>query len=236
MFRAKNDYKFDIPPDTISPQYRLSPNDYITFQLFANDGFKIIDMMSGNSQDGGANMRFMQQGSQGGFRYRIMPDSTVKLPSIGWVKLAGFTLVEAELYLQKAYSEFYNEPFVILNVQNRRVLVFPGSDGQGTQVTLENENVTLIEVLALAGGLSQNGKAHKIKVIRNLREGSEPQVFMVDLSTINGLAYADMVMQANDIVYVEPRLNIASDALREITPIIALLTSTLLIISLFNNN
>lgn len=237
MFKTPSDYQFDTPPDSISPQYRISPNDFVSFQLFANDGFKIIDMMSATGGQGGGNpqmMMMMQNG--GGFRYLVNPDSTVKLPILGLVNIAGMTLREAEAFLQKEYATFYNDPYVILNVSNRRVLVFSGTDGLGTVVPLQNENMSLIEVLAMAGGITQTGKAYKIKVVRGLREGNEPKVFEVDLSTIEGLKDADMVMQANDLVYVEPRLNLASDALREITPIVSLITSTLLLISLFNNN
>lgn len=234
MFRTDNKYEFDIPPDTISPQYRISPNDFLTLQIFANDGFKIIDMMSGNAQQGGGMQQMMMQGQNGGFRYLVLPDSTVKLPILGYTKIAGKTIREAELFLQDQFSTFYNDPFVILRIQNRRVLVFNGTDGQGTVIPLANENITLIEALALSGGLSQTGKAHKIKIIRGLSERKEPEVYLVDLSKIQGLAQADMVMQANDVIYVEPRLNLASDALREITPIVSLITSTILIINLFN--
>jgi len=233
MFRTDKKYNFDIPPDTLSGQYRISPNDFISFQLFANDGFKIIDMMNNSGQQGGGGAQMMQM-MQNGFRYLVLPDSTVKVPILGYIKIAGKTIREAEIFLQEQFSIFYNDPFVILSVQNRRVLVFNGSDGLGGVIPLTNENISLIEALALSGGITQSGKAYKIKVIRGLSEGKEPQIFQVDLSTIGGLADADMVMQANDVIYVEPRLNIASDALREITPIVSLITTTILLVNLLN--
>ena len=235
MFRTDKKYQFDIPPDTLSGQYKISPNDFISFQLFANDGFKIVDMMNNSGQQGGGGAQMMQM-MQNGFRYLVLPDSTVKVPILGYVKLAGKTIRETELYLQEQFSTFYNDPFVVLTVQNRRVLVFNGTDGLGTVVPLVNENISLIEALAQSGGVTQTGKAYKIKIIRGLAEGKEPKVFQVDLSTISGLADADMVMQANDIIYVEPRLNIASDALREITPIVSLITTTILLVNLINAN
>lgn len=230
MFRTDKTYDFNIPPDTLSGQYKISPNDFISFQLFANDGFKIVDMLNNSSQTGGAGMNMFQM-MNNGFNYLVLPDSTVKLPILGYTKIAGKTIREAELYLQDLYTSVYNDPFVIVNVRNRRVLVFSGTDGLGTVVPLTNENITLIEALALAGGITQTGKAHKIKVIRGLLPNKEPEVFLIDLSTIQGLSQADMVMQANDIIYVEPRLYIASGLLREIAPVLTLLTSTTSIIT-----
>ena len=63
-----------------------------------------------------------------------------------------------------------------------------------------NDNTTLFEALAQAGGLN-GGKAYKIKIIRgDLRN---PQIFLVDLSTIKGVVKSDFVLQANDIIYIE---------------------------------
>ena len=50
-----------------------------------------------------------------------------------------------------------------------------------------------------------------------------------------GLADADMIMQANDIIYVEPRLNLTTDILREIGPYMALISNTLIIIGYINS-
>ena len=69
--------------------------------------------------------------------------------------------------------------------------VFPGAGGEGKVVNLENENTTLIEALALAGGITNTGKANKIKVIRgDLRN---PKVMLVDLSTIEGMKQSNML-------------------------------------------
>ena len=231
MFRANQNYEFDIPPDTISPLYRISLNDFISFRLFANNGFKIIDMIN-NSVGANENLNLSNGDA---IQYLVMPDSTVRIPIIGSQKLVGLTIREAEYFLQEKFTEFYNSPYVILNVENRRVLIFNGRDGMGSVVPLMEENTSLIEALASAGGVSANGKAYKIKIIRNLRGGIDPEVYEIDLSTMAGLADADMIMQANDIIYVEPRLNLTTDILREIGPYMALISNTLIIIGYINS-
>ncbi|MFB6257452.1 MAG: polysaccharide biosynthesis/export family protein [Flavobacteriales bacterium] len=231
MLQTEDDFQFDSIPENKSPEYRISPNDVIQFRLFANDGFQLIDITSGTGNKGNRRM-----GRRSMVDYQVDHKGKVKLPILGWVDVEGYTIREAELMLEKKYSEYYNKPFVMLKVTNRRVIVFPGSGGDAQVITLKNNNVTVIEALALAGGLSERGKAKKIKLIR--RRKGERKVFLMDLSTIKGMDKADMVVQANDIIYVEPTSQVAREVLREVTPIVSLLSSAVFVYSTvvgFNN-
>jgi polysaccharide biosynthesis/export protein len=58
----------------------------------------------------------------------------------------------------------------------------------------------------------------------------------MDLSTIDGIYQGDLIVQANDIIYVEPNPEIARELLRDLTPIISLITSTLLLVTLVTPN
>lgn len=225
MLRTSKDYKYSDFPDSTSNEYTISSNDYIQFRLYANDGFKLIEFTT----DGGSGSNVAQST---GLLFLVEFDGTVKLPLLSHIKLAGKTVREAERYLEKLYSEFYNKPFVMLRVTNRRVIIFPGNEGDAKVVALQNERTTLLEALASGGGISANGKARKIKLIRG--EFENRSVFLVDLSTIEGMKQADMVLQANDIIYIEPVFNLSRELLSEISPIISLISSTLLFITVVN--
>ena len=100
----------------VTDQYRLAPNDEIAFQLFTNDGERLIDpitMLSGQS------MRQQQ------LTYRVEFDGSIKLPVLGRTQVAGLTTRAAEVMLEEAFTEFYNRPFVQLRVVNNRVILFP---------------------------------------------------------------------------------------------------------------
>ena len=84
-----------------------------------------------------------------------------------------------------------------------------------------------MEAIALAGGISENGKAHKIKLIRKTQDPSNPLVYQFDLSKISGLMYANMIVQTEDIIYVQPRRQVANKVLKEILPYVTLLTTFL---------
>ena len=42
MLKTPKDYDFATKPDTVDPQFKVQPNDFLMFRLFANDGFKIF--------------------------------------------------------------------------------------------------------------------------------------------------------------------------------------------------
>ncbi len=223
MFKTPRDYQFDTVTDTLERQFKIQPNDIVSFRLFANDGFKMIDLINQNETS-------IRNTSRLQFDYSIDPDGFTKLPVIGRVQLGGLTVREAENKLELLYATYYQQPFVLMEVNNRRVVVFPGGGGDAKIIPLQNNNTTLLEVLASAGGVAPRGDSRKVKLFR--RDSLERKVFQFDLSDISNLRYADMVMQADDVVYVQPNPEIARGILREITPLITLLTTTILVIGI----
>ena len=171
----------------------------------------------------------MQTNRQVGLNYLVERDGMVKLPTLGRVNLVGLSIIEAEKKLEELYSAYYKDPFVQLSVTNNRVIVSTGSGGTAQIIGIEN-NMTVVEVLARAGGITSRGNASKIKVIRNV--GNTKEVYQLDLSTIEGIYQGDLIVQANDIVYVEPNPEIAREILRDITPILTLLTSMLALVAI----
>ncbi len=220
MLRTPNNFNYSNFPDSISLQYKISKSDLVQLRLFTNDGFRLMDV----SGEGGNTVMLAQSS---GFQYLVEFDGTANFPILGRVSIAGLTIRETELMLQDRYAEYFHNPFIMLNVQNRRVFMFPGTDGAARVVTLQYDNTTLIEALAMSGGITQLGKAHKIKLIRG--NPYKPEVYLIDLSKIEGIKQGSMVLQANDIIYVEPRYKIASRVLSEITPYLSIFSTAILV-------
>src|SRR4030095_13547823 len=110
---------------------------------------------------------------------------------------------------------YFVNPFVRIEVISRRVYVFRGRQAAAV-VTMDRENMNLLEVLAKAGGLPFGGKAFRIRVIRG--DLKNPIVYDIDLSTLEGMKSANLAMEANDYVYIEtpPTLN---DVVNQIMPV-----------------
>lgn len=223
MLRTPTDYEYAEAEELlITDQYRLAANDELSFLLFTNDGERAIDPIV---PVGGQMQRTT-------ITYNVDFDGTVKFPVLGRVAISGLTIREAEIMLEDRFTEFYNSPFVQLGVVNNRVTIFPGGrGGTSTVLTLENPNTTLFEALARAGGIA-DGKAHRVKLIRGIPDN--PQVYLLDLSTIEGVNNASLVLQANDVIYVQPRDRVPQRILENIAPYLSLITTALLVYSLFN--
>ncbi|MDD2412239.1 MAG: polysaccharide biosynthesis/export family protein [Bacteroidales bacterium] len=223
MLRTKAGFEYNKFSDSVfSPEYILTPNDEFSLMIYTLDGERLIEYTQGNQ-----NTLNRSQGAS----YIVQLDGTAKLPVVREVKLSGMTEREAEKYLEGMYSEFLNHPFVQIRVNNKRVIIFPGGDGGNAKVVnLENNQTSLFEALALAGGIN-DGRANKIKLIRG--DLKNPQVYKIDLSTIEGMKEANLTIQANDIIIVEPRARVAQKILREITPYLTLVSTMLVIYGLF---
>lgn len=229
MLETDRNYEYDQPPNDSISEYKISPSDFISFKLFSNDGFKIIDLTAINESGSARNL------DDASIKYLVEYDGQVKLPILGRVKLSGMTIKEAEFFLETEYSKYYNNPFVLLKVLNRRVTIFTGSE-KGKVITLNNENTTIIEALAQVGGLTKESKAYKIKLVRG--DLKNPDVFLFDFSTLEGLKESDFVLQANDIIYVESKANIVLEIVRDVAPIVSLISSAITLIIVmdrFNN-
>lgn len=222
MLSTGKDYKYAPLPDSAPENpYKLAPNDELIIILSTNSGQNLINPVEGQQQFNAANMQ----------TYIIEYDGTINIPLLRRISLGGMTIHEAENYLEKEFSFFYKDPYVKITVKNNRVIVFPGGEGGSAKVvTLENTNTTLFEALAMAGGIS-DGKSYKIKLIRG--KLNDRKVYRINLSKIEGLSGGDIVLQANDIIYVEPVYRVPKAILTELTPYVTLTTTVLLIFNLF---
>jgi polysaccharide export outer membrane protein len=135
----------------------------------------------------------------------------------------GYTQNELENQLAQRYAALFVNPYVVLRVSNRRVFVFRGE--VASVVELNNAITSLPEVLAKAGGLTRQLKAYNIKIIRG--DLANPQVRIINLSTLEGLRTADLIIQSNDIIYVEQKRTVVNDGLNLALPLVSAITTML---------
>lgn len=218
MFKTDPEFKYsEFKPS--EKEYRIQPFDKLDVKIYANDGFKLVDV----SQSGAT--------VQASISYYVEYDGLVKLPTIGRIQISGKTIREAEDFLETKYKEFFVDPFILISVTNKRVIVFSGGSATGKVLSLTNENYTLIEAIAESGGISDFSKSHKIKLLRG--DLNNPEVFLFNVSDLKDMKNANFLLQANDIIYVESKPKYASKVISELSPYIGLLTSALFIYGLF---
>ncbi|GAB4279711.1 MAG: hypothetical protein Kow0068_03760 [Marinilabiliales bacterium] len=221
MFKTDPDFSYSEFKES-QKEYIIQPFDRLEIRIFTNNGYKLINIGNENT--------YNQTNTP--IDYLVEFDGNVKVPVLGRVKLDSLTIREAELKLENLYKNYYNNPFVYINVINRRVIVFSEGSTKGTVIDLKNENYTLIEALAESGGISDLGKAYKIKLIRG--DLTNPEVYLFNISRIKDMSKANFILQSNDIIYVETRPRYASRILSEISPYFSMITTGLVIYSLFS--
>lgn len=225
MLKTPKDFTYDKLADSLSRlDYKIAENDAIQYKIFPNNGFKLIDLASNSS---GNNFR-------DDLTVIVDNDGCINMPLVGRIKVVGLTLKEAEKLMESKFTVQYVDPYVTLRITNKRVIVFPGNGGAAKVLPLTNSNTTVIEAIAAAGGIMEDGKAYKVKLIRNNPDSiQKPFVYLMDLSRIEGLHLAHSKVQAGDIIYVEPRYRPVATTIREITPLLTLVSTLLILVQFY---
>ncbi len=223
-----DDFQYDSIPLEPEEDYKLGSGDRFNFIFGTNEGEKIIfnqsGVLNGNESAQNQNNLNLQQ-NRSTLNYLVRQDGTANLPLLGIVPAAGYTITQLEDTLKTLLSKNYVNPYVMIRLINQRVIVFPGK-GDAQVVYLQNTNTSLLETIALAGGIRDEGRANSIKLMRRTNNGRE--IYKIDLSTIKGLKEAEMIVQSNDYIYVDFKPRFASSFLMEITPWLSVLTTALL--------
>lgn len=191
--------------------YTIQKNDLLELDVFLNNGERLIDPGSETSANDNVQTQSVRP------QFLVDQNGIARFPLINDVKVEGLTIRQAEDILQQAYATSYVKPFVTLRFVNKRVVVL-GSP-EGVVLPLTNENMRLSEVLALSKAITNDANATNIRLIRG------DQVFVADFSTFNSFVKSDMIVEAGDIVYVEPIRRPVSEGLRDYGPIISIITS-----------
>jgi polysaccharide export outer membrane protein len=228
MFQQKQYQYFELAQKQID-QYVIQQGDEISLRVYARNGFRLVDVIGGSSGGAGVSTGAGGGGGASGSTYVVDNEGFVRLPVIGELFVKGYTERELNRILADRFAGLFVDPFVIAKVENRRALVFRGS--QGGVIALNTAPTNILEVIAKSGGLADNLKAYKIKVIRG--DLKNPQVILIDLSTLEGMRKADLIIQSNDIIYIEEkRASVASQILTEISPYLGFVTTIATVILL----
>lgn len=143
------------------------------------------------------------------YGYLVSTDSTVLLPIIGKVKVAGLSKEIAVDKIQEVLTDYLQAPSVALRILNFKVTVLGEVENPGT-FSIPNERITLIEALGIARDLKITGKRSNVLVIRT--ENNIKTEHRVDLTSKNLFSSPAYYLKQNDIVYVEPNKRSKYDA------------------------
>lgn len=206
----------------------LKPNDLISVTVLAFD-MDAVAIFNGQGLAG--------EGTTGGVKtYLIGSDGNIEFPLLGKVKMAGITRNEATNLLRSKISEYVKDPIVNLELKNFRVTVL-GEVARPGVYKVDNERITLLEALGLAGDMTIFGERKNVLVVRET--DGKKSYNRIDLTTDEVFKSPVYYLSQNDVVYVEPNKTKINESSARSTGVIlsvvgVLLSATTLIIQQSN--
>ncbi|WP_234736954.1 polysaccharide biosynthesis/export family protein [Tellurirhabdus bombi] len=161
--------------------------------------------------------------------YLVSADGNIELPLLGKVVVNNLTTVQAADRIRDLLKKYLKEPTVNVRNSNFRISVI-GEVSRPSMFTIPNEQITLLEALALAGDIPISGRRDNVLLIRE--EGGQRKFIRLDLTGRDLFKSPYYYMHPNDVLYVEPsKVRIASnERFYQITPIILSAASVLSIV------
>jgi polysaccharide export outer membrane protein len=154
--------------------------------------------MGGQSSSSGGGNSGRNSGMIG---YLVDIDGNIPFPVLGKVPVAGKSRSELEAFLtEEIRKKYVKDAVVAVRLVNFRVIVL-GETGESV-VRVENERITVPELIASVGGIPYSAKRDNILVIREI--AGERTYGYVDMTTAEVFENPFYYLRQNDIVYVEP--------------------------------
>lgn len=177
-------------------EIQIQYNDILEIRVSSFDPRAVAPFMNqGINAEGNTNENTAISG------YLVDVSGAIDFPVLGKITLRGLTIREAEELLRTELENYVKSPVVDVRLQNFQVTVLGEINNPGVY-RFPNENVTVLQVLGMAGDISQVGNRTNLLIIRE--EGEERTFARINMLTAEVFSSPFYYLQQNDIVYVEP--------------------------------
>jgi polysaccharide biosynthesis/export protein len=133
--------------------------------------------------------------------YLVDDNGFIHLPLIGDFKAAGLTTSQIRDKLNAMLLTYYKDPIVNIRILNFKVSIF-GDVARPNVYTLQNEQTSITEALALAGDLNITALRKNVLLIRVVN--GERKYIHIDLTSKNFIESPYYFLKNNDQIYVMP--------------------------------
>lgn len=136
--------------------------------------------------------------------FTVDDHGNIRVPTMGEINVLGYTEKEVREKIEnKLLEEYFKKEaniFVTVKLAGIRYTTL-GEIGQGSQV-IYKEQVTVMEAIANAGGITDYGDRENVQIIRQYPQGEE--VHQIDVTNIDALSSPYYYIQPNDMIVVNP--------------------------------
>ena len=176
-------------------EYRMQVNDVMSIRVMGLDDAtsKFFNVESSNGSVGLNEAALYVNG------FSVDKNGQVQLPSVGKVKVQGLTVGEAQELVQRKINEFFTNATVILKLVSYRVSVLGDVARPGTYYVYNNQ-ITILEALAQAGGANEFADKEKMTLMRQSDKGV--QAIYVNMGSTEVLSSEYYYLLPGDVLYV----------------------------------
>ena len=204
---TKNSYYFKtLPNDTNIPGTMAKGPE---LQIKKNDVLSIVVSSLNPAEDAVYNSAAGVSGNIGvisgtnptGSGYVVDANGNIQFHRLGIIHAEGMTRRELKNKIQRDILPYLKDPIVNVLFVNHNVTVF-GEVGKSQVLSMPEEQLSIIDVIATSGDLSMSARKDNILIIRETSNGKQfKRVNMENHSIFTSEWY---YLQPGDVVYVEP--------------------------------
>ena len=176
-------------------EYRVQVNDVLSIRVMGLDEqtHRFFNVEGQNAIQGMNDASLYVNG------FSVDKNGQVQLPTVGKIKVQGLTVGEAQELVQRKINEYFTNATVILKLVSFRVSVLGDVQRPGSYFIYNNQ-ITVLEALAIAGGPNEFGDKPHIPLMRQTDRGV--QAIYVDMSGSDVLSSEYYYLLPNDVIYV----------------------------------
>lgn len=199
---------FPKPIPIMGKDLQTLPKDTLSYRIKAGDRLRIRNLNSLSilipqlSDLAVAGAPTTAQGNNNSvFETFVNRTGQITLPKVGRIKVAGLTRAEAIAEIEHGFLTELTVPIFDLEIINLRIKVLGAVVTQGV-ILLENEKLTLGEVIALSGGIDFVNADKTIKLVRS--KGGVQQEINYDIRDLGNPAITNVLIFDGDYVFIPP--------------------------------
>ena len=193
----------DIPGKQI--KYKIKPGDilYVSIKCMNNDLNFLFNPEEGMQKSSNVSYftKFETPKGSSLYGYTVDKEGNITLPLIGKIKVAEHFQQDIESVVKLRADQYLKNTVVKVKLLNYRVIVMGEVESPGVYYNY-NDNLTILDALAMANGNSDYANIKKITVMR--AESNGKRIYHLDLTKKKSLSSPAFYLQPNDYILVNP--------------------------------
>jgi len=205
-------------PDSQNYEYNIRPEDKLSVSIWGHDDLSL-----------GSVFGIYNSNEVYGKWVLVDRDGNIVLPQIGQVQAANLTTNQLTDSLKQSYSKFIVDPIIVVKVLNKRISLL-GAVNQASRMTLDEDQVPLLEVIAKAEGFDFYADRSRIQLIRE--KNGLPKEYIIDLTQMAAYQQSNIFIRPGDVIYVPNKNGKAFDKKsNRLIPFLGVISSLAVLIS-----